>query len=304
MITNHQFYNQTLRRYIVMFGDMFNGMVVQRIDSSETKIQTIGVPITYSPKEKFLARTMLDPNLDRPIQVQLPQIAFEMISMTYDGSRRLSSVQQNKKQNPTVSGSIYTQYTPVPWNMTFALYLFVRNADDGAQLMEQIIPFFGPEWTNSVNLIPSMGIKYDIPTILNDVSIEDAYEGDFITRRAMIYTLTFTVKGYFFGPVKTTGPRNKVIKKIRLDFGVPKSTFDIDGTTLDFSITDEEVLTTGRTDRVILTPGLLANGSPTTNSAASINYQLISANSNFGVCSNTFFYLDGLKFNPAKGQDE
>lgn len=299
-----QFYNQTLRKYIVAFGSMFNGMIVQRIDSSGTRIQTMGVPISYSPKEKFLARLTLDPNLDRPIAVSLPNMAFEITSMTYDGSRRLTGTQLTKAHNSAVPGNILAQYSPVPWNINFSLYLFVRNADDGAQLLEQILPFFGPEWTNTINIIPEMGIygKRDVPTVLNGVSLEDVYEGDFITRRAMVYTLDFTMKGWFFGPVATSGSRTKVIKRIQLDFGIVESDPIRIGANND--ITDSEAANTGRSSRVVITPGLLANGSPTSNSAASINYQLISSNTNYGIASNTFVYFDGLRYNPVTGNDE
>lgn len=283
-----------------MFGNMFADMAIQRLDASGTVIQTISVPIAYSPKEKWLARLASDPTLTRPIALQLPNMSFEIMNMTYDGSRRLNSMQQNKKVNSVATGSISSQYTPVPWNIDFNLYIAVRNADDGMQLMEQILPFFGPEWTNAVRLIPSLDITMDIPTIITGVTIEDAYEGDFNTRRAMIYTLSFTVKGYFYGPIRTAGPRSKVIKRIQLDFNVPtaNNNFSV------YDISDYEVSVTGRTDRVVITPGLLANGSPTTNSAASINYQLISSNSNYGIASNTFNYYDGLKYNPTTGDDE
>ena len=175
------------------------------------------------------------------------------------------------------------------------LFIFVRNADDGAQLLEQILPFFGPEWTNSINLMPSMNIVMDVPTVLTNVTTEDAYEGDFMTRRAMVYTLNFTMKGYFYGPVRSSGSRNKLIRKIQRDCSLPSGTGEV---------TDAEVAEVGRSSRVIITPGLLANGSPTTNSAASISPSLISANSNYGIASNTFVYFDGLKYNPVTGDDE
>lgn len=295
----HQFYNQSLRKYIVMFGNMFNDMIVQRLDTNNNVVQSIAVPLAYSPKEKFLARLAADPDLTRPIAVQLPAMAFEITSMTYDGTRRLSSVTKNVAVNNT---NVNRQYTPVPWNLNFSLYLFVRNADDGAQLLEQILPFFGPEWTNSVNLVPSMNIVMDIPTILNDVSTEDAYEGDFMTRRAMVYTLNFTVKAYFFGPVRGPGSGNgKLIRRVQVDIGVPKTANVY--SSLSLKITDEDVERTGRSSRVVVTPGLLANGSPTTNSAASISTSLISANSNYGLAVNTFFFTDGKKYDPKSGTD-
>ena len=287
MIFGHQFYNASLRRYIVAFGNMFNEMTVTRLDGTGTKIQTIAVPITYGPKEKFLARLTMDPNLTRPIAAQLPAMSFEIVSMNYDSSRRLQALNSIKKTSPTV----LRQYVPVPWNLSFALFIYVRNADDGAQLLEQILPFFGPEWTNDIILNPAMGLSFNVPTILESVSTEDAYEGDFITRRAMVYTLNFTMKAYFLGPTLSTGPRTKLIKKIKIDFGIP------DG---DVS----EAIDVSREERLVITPGLLANGSPTTNSAASIPYLQIAANSNFGIASNTFTFFDGLVYNPRTGNDE
>jgi hypothetical protein len=137
-----------------------------------------------------------------------------------------------------------------------------------------------------------MNLSIDIPTVLNTVSIEDTYEGSFDTRRAIIYTMDFTVKGYFYGPVRRQG----VIKRAQVDFGVVANTAG--------PITLDDVARTPRSSRVVITPGLLANGSPTTNSAASIPYSQISANSAYGFASNNFFYIDGLKYNPRTGNDE
>jgi hypothetical protein len=177
--------------------------------------------------------------------------------------------------------------------MNFSLYAYVRNADDGAQIMEQIVPYFGPEWTNQVHLIPQMGLTQDIPTILNSVSIEDTYEGDFNNRRAIIYTFDFTVKGYFYGPVRNQG----VIKRSQIDFGI------VTGNTSN-KITLEDIARTGRSSRIVVQPGLLANGSPTTNSAASIPYTQIQATDDYGFCSNSFFFVDGRKYNPRTNSDE
>jgi len=290
MIFGSQFYNQSLRKYIVMFGNMFNDLVVQRLSSSGTVVQTVSVPIAYGPKEKYLVRISQDPDLTRDVAIQLPRMAFEIVSLAYDPTRRLQHTIKNARVSSDPDNKNY-QYTPVPWNITMALYVFVRNADDGAQIIEQILPYFGPEWTNSVNLVPSMNIKMDIPTILNDVSIEDTYEGDFVTRRALIYTLTFTIKGYFYGPVRNSG----VIKRIQIDMPVPSG---------NGPVTAEDIASTGRSHRIVVTPGLLANGAPTTNSAASISYSLISANTNFGIASNTFFFTDGKKYNPHTGNDQ
>lgn len=287
-----QFYHQSLRKYVIMFGNMFNDLVVKQYNKDGTTASAISVPINYGPKEKFLIRTQQDPNLDQQISIQLPRLAFEMTSLNYDGVRRLNSKGKNVTIVSDKNKADY-QYMPVPYDMQFNLYAYVRNADDGAQIMEQIVPYFGPEWTNTVKLIPGMSINMDIPTVLNTVSIEDTYDGTFENRRAIIYTLDFTVKGYFYGPVRRQG----VIKRVQVDFGVVANS-------AQGKITLEDVAHTGRSSRITIVPGLLANGSPTTNSAASIPYTQISANSNYGFAANTFFFVDGLKYNPRTGNDE
>ena len=296
-----QFYHQSIRKYIVMFGNMFNDMVVHRLDADSNVVQALQVPLAYSPRDKFLVRLAADPDLQRAIAVQLPAASFEMLNITYDGSRRLTSTTRNTSVVSTDKNKLNNQYVPVPYNMNFALYIYVKNADDGAQILEQILPYFGPEWTNSVNLIPQMGIVMDIPTVLNDVNLEDTYEGDFLTRRALIYTFSFTVKGYFFGPVRTSG----VIKRVQIDFNVVNantSSNTLYGVSTP-KITNADIERTGRSSRIVIVPGLTANGQPTSNSAQSISYSLISANSNYGIASNTFFFTDGKKYDPKTGQD-
>jgi len=286
-----QFYHQSLRKYVIMFGNMFNDIVVKQYNRDGTTASAIAVPIAYGPKEKFLVRTQQDPNLDQQISIQLPRLAFEMTTLNYDGTRRLNTKGKNIVVVSDNNKADY-QHMPVPYDITFNLYAYVRNADDGAQVLEQIVPYFGPEWTNNVKLIPGMNINMDIPTVLNTVSIEDTYDGSFENRRAIIYTLDFTVKGYFYGPVRRSG----VIKRAQVDFGIVANTAG--------PITLDDVQNTGRSSRIVITPGLLANGSPTTNSAASIAYQTISANSNYGFAANSFFFVDGLKYNPITGKDE
>lgn len=287
-----QFYHQSLRRYVIMFGNMFNDIVVRQYDANGNNVKAIAVPLSYAPKEKFLARTVADPNLDRPVAIQLPAMSFEMTTLNYDGNRRLNSHNRNVKV-VTDEDKLDFNYAPVPYDLQFNLYAYVRNADDGAQILEQIVPYFGPEWTNSVRIISQTNITQDIPTILNTVSIEDTYEGDFENRRALIYTFDFTVKAYFYGPVRRQG----IIKRTQIDFGIVTANSGS-------KITLEDVAQTGRSSRIVIQPGLFANGSPTTNSAASVPYNQIDADDDYGFCSNTFFYMDGLKYNPATGQDQ
>jgi hypothetical protein len=287
-----QFYHQSIRKYVIMFGNMFNDIVVRRLDTTGVSLQSVAVPLAYGPKEKFLVRITQDPNLDQQVAIQLPRMGFEMTTLAYDGQRRLAGTSRNVKVVDDKNKLDFT-YMPVPYDLNFNLYAYVRNADDGAQIMEQIVPYFGPEWTNQVRLIPEMNLIQDVPTILNTVSIEDTYEGDFDTRRALIYTFDFTVKAYFYGPVRRQG----IIKRSQIDFGV------VAGNTAN-RITLDDISRTGRSSRIVVQPGLLANGSPTTNSAASIPYTQIEATDDYGFCSNTFFFLDGKKYNPVTGNDE
>jgi hypothetical protein len=287
-----QFYHQSLRKYVVMFGNMFNDIVVRRYDSSGNQIQSIAVPLAYGPKEKFLVRITQDPNLDQQVAIQLPRMGFEMTTLNYDGTRRLVGSTRNIRV-VTDRDKLDYNYVPVPYDLQFNLYAYVRNADDGAQILEQIAPYFGPEWTNQVRILPQTNITIDVPSILNTISIEDTYEGDFQTRRALIYTFDFTVKAYFYGPVRRQG----IIKRSQIDFGVVTSN-------TNSKITSEDISNTGRVSRVVIVPGLLANGSPTTNSAASIPYNQINAEDDYGFCSNTFTFTDGLKYNPKLGMDE
>ena len=299
----NQFYNQTIRRYIVAFGNMFNDLVVQRLNSAGTVIQTIAVPIAYGPKEKWLVRINQDANLDQSVAIQLPRIGFEMTGLAYDGTRRLSATTKNIAFNSSDLKQMKYQYVPVPYNIDMTLSIFVKNADDGAQIIEQIIPYFGPEWNNTINLVPEMGIKMDVPTILVGVAIDDTYEGDFISRRALVYTITFTMKGWFFGPVKRAG----VIKRTQIDLNIVyAANNEIDPTLggITAGITDDDMARSGRAERIVLTPAQFANGSPTSNSALSINFRNISANSDYGIAANLFFYTDGFKYNPVSGQDE
>ena len=200
-----QYYHQSLRKYVVMFGNLFNDIHVRRINQAGETVQNLKVPIAYGPKQKFLVRLAQDPNLDRDVAMQLPRIGFELVGINYAGERKLASTIRNQYVITDDSKTVKSQYTPTPYDINFQMSIMVKNADDGTQILEQILPFFTPEWTTTVNLIPSMNIKMDIPLVLQSVSYEDAYEGDFETRRAIIWTLDFIAKGYIYGPVRKTG---------------------------------------------------------------------------------------------------
>lgn len=259
----HEFGHEHLRRYITVFGTMFNNIVVARKAVDGTVEQRIKVPISYSPRDKLLARVETDPSLNNPVAVSLPRMGFEVTSMTYAGERKLSTVQRYTIQSTTNSDNKNLVYAPVPYDVNFQLSIMVKSAEDGTQILEQILPFFTPEWTNSVQLIDELELKMDVPLVLVSVSSDDTYDGDFETRRALIWTLDFTMKCYFFGPIKS----KKVIKFANVNFY-------IDG--FDTNIGESNTAVS----RTTVQPGLL----PTANLAGTI-----SSNGNIVTGSATSF---------------
>ena len=206
------FYNQGMRKMTVAFGQVFNNIQIKR-QGSDSTIQSIRVPLAYAPKEKFLVRLDQQPNLeDRQFAVTLPRMGFEISGIEYDGSRKLTKVQKFKSTK-TNSGVMNFNYMPVPYNISYNLYCFTATAEGGLQIVEQILPYFQPDYTVTINVVPEMGIKRDVPIVLNNINYEDSYSGDFESRRAVIYTLNFTAKTYLYGPAST----QKVIRETQAD---------------------------------------------------------------------------------------
>ena len=201
------FYNETIRNTIIAFGSLFNDIYCTRKDSAGTAVQTLKVPLAYGPKQKFIIRLEGDPGLDQKVAITLPRIGFEINGLDYAPERKLNRIMKKRKVQGATDDklkSMLTQYSPVPWNIGFELFVMARNSDDGIQIVEQILPFFQPEYTVSIKEVPEMDTIRDVPIILNSISYEDTYEGDFTTRRAIIYTFNFTAKTYVYGPVSTT----------------------------------------------------------------------------------------------------
>ena len=259
-----QYYHGAIRKYVIAFGNLFNDIIIQRLDLNGNRIQSILVPLAYGPKEKWLVRLVQDPNLDADVAITLPRMGFEITSMNYSPTRKLSSTLKNIRLKSTDFNRVDTQFIPVPYDLDFQLSIFVKNADDGAQIIEQILPFFRPEFTTQVNLIPEMKIVVDTPIVLNGVNIEDTYEGDFDQRRALVYNLTFSVKSYLYGPVTNSG----IIKRAITNFH-------------DTTTSDEPII-----DRITVTPSQFANGSPlfvpSGNTELSVAISEISANTDYG----------------------
>ena len=238
----------TLRKYVIYFGTLFNNIWLKRFDNTGTLVQTMKVPLNYGPRDKFLARLDGNPELQRPIAIQLPRMTFEMTGLYYDPSRKLNAV--NRTTSPAgADGLTKWQYQPVPYNIDFTLSIMVKNIEDGTYIVEQILPYFNPVWTATLNLNPDLNQKHDVPITLDNIVCEDTYEGDFVNRRAVIWTLSFTMKGYFFGPTNTdTG---NIIKEIDVNLKVPGKGIDVEfanSTNTDYTM------------NIDIRPGQYANG--------------------------------------------
>ena len=186
------FYNESLRKCIIAFGSLFNDIYITRKNASGTDSQSLKVPLAYGPKQKFMVRLEADPNLDQKVAITLPRIGFEIAGFDYDPSRKLNRIIKRKKVANTSDKALKqmsTQYSPVPYNLNFELFVMTKNSDDGIQIVEQILPFFQPEYTVTINEVPEMAIVRDVPIVLNNIGYEDTYTGSFTERRAIILSL-------------------------------------------------------------------------------------------------------------------
>ena len=263
-----QFYHETVRNVIVAFGTMFNNIQIVRKDNSGVVTQAMKVPLAYGPKQKWLTRLDADPSLANAAAITLPRLGFEIGTLSYDPTRKLNRVQKFKKVKSSANDAnkLDTQFMPVPYNMDITLYCMAKNSDDALQIVEQILPFFQPDYTLTINDMVDMGIKRDVPIILNGVTYEDNYAGDFDSRRAIIYTLAFTTKFYLYGPVTSSS----VIKTIQVD-----------------QYTDLPAVTPTREQRYSVTP----------------NPAGADADDDFGFSETTSFFEDAKNYDPVSGTD-
>ena len=206
------YYHEIIRKTIISFGTLFNEIHIQHKNSSDTTISDMKVPLAYGPTQKFLARLEQQEDLNKPVQITLPRMSFEMTSIDYDGTRKAGVTQTFKAVD---GNNMKKVYMPVPYNIGFELSILSKLNDDALQIVEQILPYFQPSFNMTVDLVESIGEKRDIPVVLNSVSFQDDYEGDFSTRRALIYRLQFTAKTYLFGPV-ADNPEG-LIRKVIVD---------------------------------------------------------------------------------------
>jgi|TARA_R110001592_G_scaffold287230_1_gene555929 hypothetical protein len=211
------FYHKQIRNTVIAFGTIFNNINIKRLDSSGNPLQNIRVPLSYSPKEKFIARLDQNSDLtgsDSSVAITLPRMAFDITGYAYDGSRKLN---KNQKITAVTTNSdtskLNSQYMPVPYDVSFELNAFTANSDDGLQILEQILPYFQPDYTVTMIQDRTMDTKRDIPFILESVDYEDSYQGTLTSLRRIIYSLKFTAKIYLYGPISTSA----VIKKVSAD---------------------------------------------------------------------------------------
>ena len=261
------FYHATMRKSVAVFGTLFNDISVIRKKTDGTVLNQIRVPLAYGPKAKFLTRIREDASLNKATAITLPRLAFEISSISYDSSRKLNRVTRIKKTSGKGNTKLDSQFMPVPYNVDFSLFVMSKSGDDALQIIEQILPFFQPEYTISVNDNLDMRQKRDIPIVLTGIDYEDNYEGDFVTRRAIIYTLSFTAKFYLYGPVTSTS----VIKQVQVD-----------------QFTDLPDKSPKREQRYSVEP------IPVT----------AEADDNFGFNETSSFFQDAKNFNPETGEDE
>jgi hypothetical protein len=200
MLGNRHFYHQLTRKAVILFGRMFDDIHVIRTNSNTGKeVNRFLVPIIYAPKEKMVTRIFSDPDLLKQLQVVLPRMSFEITGISYDANRKQNSLLKAAKAN--TSSHVSSMYMGVPYDITFALNIYARNIDDGAHIVEQILPFFNPDFTVTTNMIPDLGFLKDIPIILNTVTNSIEYEGNYDSVRYVNWTLTFTMKMYYYGPI-------------------------------------------------------------------------------------------------------
>ena len=269
MLGNRQFYHETVRNIIVGFGTLFNDIHVVRKNNSGVVTQSMKVPLAYGPKQKWLARLDQDAGLDSKVAITLPRMGFEIQNLTYDPARKLNRVQKFKKVKASASNSnkLDTQFMPVPYNLNIQLYAMAKNSDDALQMVEQILPYFQPDYTLTIKDMPEMGVARDIPIVLNSINYEDSYKGDYAERRAIMYTLDFTTKFYLYGPVTSS----KVIKTVQVD-----------------QYTDLPDVSPTREQRYTATPN------PTS----------ADADDDFGFNETTSYYQDAKNYDTETGEDK
>ena len=211
------FYFEIFRKIVVGFGTLFNSIEIRKVDNAGNVVSNVKVPIAYGPKQKFLARINEAPkDLNNPVQITLPRMSFEFNGLTYDQERKVTTTEYFTVKDPNNPKGAIKTYMPVPYNMSFELNIMTKINEDALQIIEQILPYFQPAYTITIDLLKEIGEKRDIPFQIDGITMQDDYEGNYETRRALIYTIKFTAKMYLFGPTKNVS--DNLIRKSTIGF--------------------------------------------------------------------------------------
>lgn len=217
MFKNVQFYHEHIRKAIIAFGMIFNNIRISRETTDGDIAQVMRVPLAYSTKQKFLSRIALIPDAESrgEVAIVLPRMGFEIQQLTYDPSRKVSPIQRNKAVGDGDDvNTVRSSYVATPYNMSLSLYVFAKNQEDGLRIVEQILPFFNPDFNITVNELPALGIKRDIKITMDSIDYDDAYEGELADRQSIIWTLNFTMRLNFYGPVDNVSTIKESIAKL------------------------------------------------------------------------------------------
>jgi len=209
------FYNEIFRSVIIGFGSLFNGIQIKKKDESDDTFSVVKVPLAYGPTQKFLARLQQNPDLNHPTQMTLPRMSFEFTNLAYDPSRKSTKTQTMVITNANGEEERKT-FLPVPYNMTIVLSVYTKLNDDMLQITEQIAPYFQPGYTLPIKFLGDYEEVVNTPVVLENIDMTDEYEGNFDTRRALIYTFTFTAKTMLFGPL--TDVTKDIVKKVTVGY--------------------------------------------------------------------------------------
>ena len=236
MLNGQSYYHGAIRKTIIAFGRLFSDIKIERQGTDGEVAQVINVPIAYAPKEKWIVRIDSDPALNNHTYTTLPRLSFEITGYEYDSSRKTNKMNKvvcndNTASDQPTRGSVFA---PAPYNIDIAMYVLTKTQEDAMQIIEQILPIFNPEYTLTVSAVPELEIMQNIPVILNNISVEDTYDGAFETRRFVTHTLQFTLKTNIYGPVTDQG----VILTTMANVSVPGRKYTATGTTPGGPVTE------------------------------------------------------------------
>ena len=209
-------YHEIIRKTIIAFGTLFNTVEIRHQKQDGSNFSTVKVPIAYGPAEKFIARLEQKPDPRKRVSITLPRLAFEMVSIRYDNSRKVSTMQTFKTFTKDGTKLAKKVFMPVPYNLGFRLSIMTQYNEDAMQIIGQILPVFQPSFNVTVDLVSSIGEKRDIPMVLENINFEDNYTSGYEEKRVIVHNLDFTAKTYLFGPIADSS--EGLIKRVQVDY--------------------------------------------------------------------------------------